>query len=283
MKSITLVLLCLSLSTLTVAQSGWTRKKNTYFIKTAVNLFSSDNYFTPGGEKLKTNRFRQQALALYAEYGITNRLTTIVHFPILKLNSFENTNTVAGIGDLKVEVKYALFKKNIPITLSVAPEFPTGSKNNYAQSKENNFDQINVPTGDGEFNVWTTLAGSASFYPVPAYLSLSTQYNYRTKYKAFSFRDQVKFNLEFGYKLFDKVWFNGTLSAQTSVGEPAGATDFIRGEGTEFTAFGVGAAYEFIKGWSFSAQTWGYSDLIFDRKNLYSAPTFSIGVFYEIK
>ncbi len=283
MKFIAPFLVGLALSITVHAQSGWTRKKNTYFIKTAVNLFTSDNYFTPDGEKLKTNKFRQQALTLYSEYGITDRLTTIVHFPLLKLNSFENTNRVAGIGDLKVEVKYALFKKNIPITLSVAPEFPTGSKNNYAQSKENNFDQINLPTGDGEFNIWTTLAGSASFYPIPAYLSLSSQYNYRTKYKAFSFRDQVKFNIEAGYKLFDTVWFNATLSAQTSVGEATGVTDFIRGEGTEFTAFGFGAAYEFIKGWSLSAQTWGYSDLIFDRKNLYSAPTFSIGVFYEIK
>lgn len=265
------------------SQSGWTRKKNTYFIKTSLTIFSSDAYYNLDGIKLTTTQFNQQSVALYGEYGISDKLTAIVHFPMLKLNSYDNTETASGIGDLKIELKYALLRKNIPLTLAVAPEFPTGSKNNYAQNKLSAIDQINLPTGDGEFNVWTTLAASHSFYPVPAYVNLSTAYNYRTQYNGFSFRDQIKFTFEVGYKLLDKVWFNGTVSAQSSVGKSTGATDFIRGEGTEFTAFGLGTAYEFVKHWSVSLQVWGYSDLILNRKNIYSAPTYSIGVFYEIK
>lgn len=283
MKKIVVIICCVFLTAESVAQNGWTRKKNTYFIKTAIDLFSSNNYINPGGEKLETNMFRQQALTLYGEYGISDRLTTIIHFPLLKLNSFENTNTVAGVGDLKIEFKYALLTKNFPLTFSVAPEFPTGSRDNFAQSKENTFDQINLPTGDGEFNVWSTLAVSHSFHPIPTYVSFSSQYNYRTTYNNFSFRDQVKFNMEVGYKILKKVWLNATVSAQTSVGKEAGFTDFIRGEGTEFTAVGFGAAYEFMTHWSLSLQSWGYADFVFDRKNLYSAPSFSLGVFYNIE
>lgn len=283
MKYFSAILILTFIGMSAFAQSGWTRKKNTYFIKTSVNLFSSSDYYNPNGEKLKTTRFRQQSLTLYGEYGISDRLTAIIHFPALKLNSFENTEIAAGIGDLKAELKYALLQKNIPLTIAVAPEFPTGSKNNYAQNKFSSIDRINLPTGDGEFNVWTTLAASHSFYPVSAYVSASTAYNYRTQYNGFKFRDQLKFNFEAGYKLLDKIWLNGTLSAQTSIGKSAGVTEFIRGEGTEFTAIGLGAAYEFVKHWSVSLQTWGYSDFIFYRKNIYSAPTYSIGVFYEIK
>jgi hypothetical protein len=267
-------------------QSGWTRKKSTYFIKASFNIFSSENFYNPAGGKLITTSFNQQSLALYGEYGISDKLTTIVDFPLLKLNSFENTETVTGIGDLKIEFKYALLTKKVPLAISVAPEFPTGSQDNFAKNTQSNLgfvERINLPTGDGEFNVWTTLAASHSFHPLPIYVSLSTAYNFRTQYNGFSFRDQVKFNFEAGYKLLDKVWLNGTLSAQTSIGKERGATDFIRGEGTEFTAFGFGAAYEVVKHWSISLQTWGYTDLIFDRKNIYSAPTYSIGVFYEIK
>ena len=265
------------------SQSGWTRQKKTYFVKTSINLFNSSAYYNLDGEKLTTTEFRQQSLSLYGEYGITDRLTGIINFPMLKLNSYANTDVAVGIGDLKLEVKYALLRKNIPLSISVAPEFPTGSKNNYAQNTTS-ADQINLPTGDGEFNVWTTLAASHSFYPVPAYVSVSTAYNYRTQYNGFSFRDQLKSNLEVGYKLLDVVWFNATLSAQTSIGvKPVGTTEFIRGEGTEFTALGLGASYQFIKGWSVALQGWGYSDLLFARKNIYSAPTYSIGVFYELK
>jgi hypothetical protein len=286
MKKIIVIVLAFFFVANAQAQSGWTRKKNTYFIKSSFNVFSSDNYYNPLGEKLITTRFHQQSLTLYGEYGISDKLTAIVHFPMLKLNSYDNTETASGIGDLKIELKYALLRKNIPLTLAVAPEFPTGSKNNYVKNLQSNLgfiEQINLPTGDGEFNVWSTLAASHSFHPLPIYVSLSTAYNFRTQYNGFTFRDQVKFNFEAGYKLLGKIWLNGTLSAQTSVGKLTGATDFIRGEGTEFTAFGLGAAYEFVKHWSVSLQTWGYTDLVFDRKNIYSAPTYSIGVFYEIK
>jgi hypothetical protein len=286
--NIILSLLCVLAVTMNIqAQSGWTRKKNTYFIKTSFNIFSSDTYYSLSGNKsVSQNFFNQKSLTLYGEYGISDKLTAIINFPMLKLNSFDNTETAAGIGDLKIEFKYALLTKNIPLTIAVAPEFPTGSQNNYAKNLQSNLgflEQINLPTGDGEFNVWTTLAASHSFHPLPIYISLSTAYNFRTQYNGFSFRDQVKFNFEAGYKLLDKVWLNGTLSAQTSMGKESGTTDFIRGEGTEFTAFGFGAAYEVVKHWSVSLQTWGYADLIFDRKNIYSAPTYSIGVFYEIK
>ncbi len=283
MKYIKLTLLFCILSNCVYSQSGWTRKKNTYFLKTSFNLFSSSDYYTPDGAKLKTTQFNQQSLNLYGEYGISDKFTAIINLPMLKLNSYDNTERASGIGDLKIELKYALLQKRIPVTIALAPEFPTGSKDNYAQNKLSAIDQINLPTGDGEFNVWSTLAASHSFHPLPIYMSLSTTYNFRTQYKGFSFRDQVKFNFEAGYKLLDKIWFNGTLSAQTSVGKSNGTTDFTRGEGTEFTAFGFGAAYEVANHWSVSLQTWGYADLIFDRKNIYSAPTYSIGVFYEIK
>lgn len=283
MKYISLLLALCFMAFGIQAQSGWTRKKKSYFIKTSFNLFSSDKYYNPDGEKLITARFRQQSISVYGEYGISDRLNVIVNFPLLKINSFETSEPVTGIGDLKVEFKYSLLTKNIPLTFGVAPEFPTGSANKYSKSKINSIDQINLPTGDGEFNIWNTLAASHSFYPVAAYLSVSSAYNYRTQYRGFRFRDQLKFNIEAGYKLLDKVWLNGIVSAQTSVGRPTGTTDFVRGEGTEYTAVSFGAAYEFIKYWSLSLQAWSYADFVFDRKNIYSSPTYSIGVFYEIK
>lgn len=264
------------------AQSGWTRSKHTSFVKVAYNYFQSDNYYNPTGDHLNTSVFRQQSITFYGEYGITDRFTTILHAPLLKANGYETTNTVYGIGDLKIEFKYRLLK-NIPVSISIAPEIPTGSRNNYAVNKSNSQERINLPTGDGEFNVWSTLAGSASFHPVPAYISGAVAFNYRTTYEDIDFRNQLKYTLEAGYKIADVVWINGTIAAQQSLGNASGITDFVRGDGTEFTAFGVGVAYAFMGNWSITAQVWTYGDLIFERKNIYAAPTFSVGVFYEIK
>ena len=264
------------------AQSGWTRSKHTYFAKLAYNYFQSEDYFNPDGKHLTTSRFIQHSLTFYGEYGLTDRFTTIIHAPLLKTNAFETTETVFGIGDIKIELKYRLFKK-LPIAVSVAPEFPTGSWNNYATNKNNPQETINLPTGDGEFNVWTTLAGSASFHPLPVYISASTGFNYRTRYKDIDFRNQMKYALEVGGKIANLIWINGTLVVQQSLGERQGVTDFIRGDGTEFTAVSFGAAWEFIPHWSINAQVWSYNDLIISRKNIYASPTYSVGVFYEIK
>ena len=277
------LLLCLNLlAASTFAQSGWTRRKNTYFAKLAYSYFQSSNYYNPSGEKMTTSLFRQQSVTFYGEYGVTDRFTVILHAPLFKANGYETTNTVYGIGDLKAEFKYRLLK-NIPLALSIAPEFPTGSRNNYATNKLNSQDQINLPTGDGEFNVWTTLAGSASFHPVPAYVSFSVAFNYRTRYEDINFRNQLKYAAEAGYKIANTVWVNATLAAQQSLGEQSGVTDFVRGDGTEFTALSLGAAYEFRSHWSVTAQVWSYNDIIFSRRNIYSAPTYSIGFYYEIK
>jgi hypothetical protein len=211
MKQVNLILLFCISSLCVYSQSGWTRQRNTFFVKASFNLFSSSEYYTPDGDNLETTLFNQQSLNLYGEYGISDRLTAIVSFPLLKLNSFENTEIASGVGDLKVEAKYALLRKNIPLSLAVAPEFPIGSENNFAQNKLSVIDQINLPTGDGEFNVWSTLAASHSFHPLPIYVSLSTAYNFRTQYDGFAFRDQVKFNFEVGYKVIDKIWLNGIL------------------------------------------------------------------------
>ncbi len=274
------ILLIIALDAL--SQSGWSRRKNTYFAKLAASYFQSSDYYNLNGEEMTTSVFRQNSWVFYGEYGITDRLTTILHAPVLKSNGFETTNTVYGIGDLKVEFKYQLFK-NAPVSISVAPEFPTGSRNNFATNKTNPSENINLPTGDGEFNVWTTLAGSASFHPIPAYATISVAHNYRTRYDDIKFRDQIMFSFEGGYKLADLIWINATIRAQESLGKPSGVTDFLRGDGVAFTAVSLGASFEFFKGWSISTQVWGYNDLIFIRKNIYSSPTFSLGVFYEIK
>lgn len=264
-------------------QSGWTKAKNSYFVKLGYSFFASDVYYNPDGDKLNTSEFRQQSINLYGEYGITDRITVIVNFPVLRWNGFETTETVSGIGDLRTEFKYALFRNKIPVALSIAPEFPTGPSDLFAQNKEVSFEQINLPTGDGEFNIWTTLAGSTSFHPVPAYISASAAHNLRTSYEGINFQDQLKFSLEFGYQVIQGLWVNALLNTQTSVGEKNPVTDFVRGDGTSYTAWGLGAAYEFIPQFSLNVQFWDYAGFLFPLENIYSAPTLSVGIFYEVK
>ena len=65
-------------------------------------------------------------------------------------------------------------KANSPVALIFAPEFPTGYTNLFVKLKTNPLDSINLATCDGDFNFFTTIAGSHSFYPKPfMYLGLA--------------------------------------------------------------------------------------------------------------
>ena len=128
------------------AQSGWTKERKEGFYQLSFNRFSSEDYFTLDGDQLQTNEFTQNSLVFYGEYGFTDKLTLIANWPLQVWNGFSSTETVSGLGDLRLEFKHALLKKYLPLSISVAPEIPIGKANNFAQSKLNDFESINLPS-----------------------------------------------------------------------------------------------------------------------------------------
>jgi len=264
------------------AQSGWTKGKGELFTKVGYLHFGSDNYYNLSGGSVTTARFRQQALGVYAEYGITDRLTALVDWPFLKTQGFETTENVWGTGDMKAGLKYALAKK-IPISLSVFPELPIARGNKYAQNKTNSFERINLPTGDGELNVYSVLAISTSLNPLPAYVNLYGGYNFRTSYESIQLSDQLIEGLEVGYNLLAKAWLKMGLKVQQTLSHDNAAVSFVRGEGTEFTSVYGGVYYPLAGRWGIDANYFGYIDGPQARRNIYNGGTFTLGVVYEIK
>lgn len=264
-----------------LAQSGWTRTKGGFFGKTDLSHLNATSYFTPSGTKLNTNAFRQTSLHLYAEYGIQNRLTLIASAPVLRFNSFSETETVAGQGDLRLELKYRLTPHDaIPIALSIASELPTGRRNAFAESRNTPGERINLPTGDGEWNFWTTLAASKSFGEW--YFSSFGAYNFRTAYQGLRFRNLYQFGIEGGWNPVPKLWLNAKLRAQFSSGESRHPElGFVRGDGTTYTLASAEAFYKFNKNWGASLTYLTGGDWIAPLKNIYAAPYFSIGLIYE--
>jgi hypothetical protein len=275
--------LSLLFSTEAVAQSGWTKEKKEGFYQLSYQSMVSNDYYTLDGDLLETNQFSQQSLVFYGEYGVTDRFTIIANLPLQTWNGFETTQKVSGLGDLRLEFKHSILKKYLPLTISVAPELPIGKANNFAKSTVNDFEQINLPSGDGEFNVWSTLATSFALPDAPLYGSIFGAYNVRTEYDGIQFSDQYALGAEIGYQIAQKVWVNARLNALATVGDVDVATDFVRGDGTEYTSFSFGASVPVYKKLHLSMNYRNFNDLIFDRKNLYSSGVVSVGVYFQKK
>lgn len=265
------------------AQSGWTRKAKSFYVQSSISHYSSRDYYSTEGTLFNSgSRFNSSALILYGEYGITDRLTALVDLPALILNSFSSTETVAGVGSLKAGLKYKLFNE-LPIAIQADFEIPTDDGTNFARSKQPNalgtFDRINLPTSDGEFNVWTTLVGSHSFGQGKTYASLYTGINFRTE----SFSNQFQAGGEIGHLFFEKLYLIGKLRIleKLSSGEGNQGGSFLYGEGTTFTSYGFNAIYKTGKHMSLIAAYSDYAGFIVERRNVYDGPTFSLGISFE--
>jgi hypothetical protein len=264
-----------------VAGGAWTKKQNSFYAKLGFSTIGTNRFYTKDGNEIRTADFQAWSLDLYGEYGILDRLTGVVKFPVAKRAGFETSEAKLGIGDLGLELKYGLLAGNTPFAIGLGVELPTGDQNGFGLLKDQANSPggfIRLPTGDGEFNTQATLYLSHSFHPIPAFVSIEGGYNFRTK----SFTDEYAFGLQAGYKLADKIWLQANLRGLGPAADPdaelAGNAALGLGEGIRYRSYGFGAAYEFIPRCSVSFDFFSAFGTI---TNIYAGANFVVGVAIE--
>ncbi len=264
-----------------IAQGGWTKDAKTYFLKLDYSSLRANQYYNALGEQTTTSYFSQQSFNFYGEYGLTKDFTIISSIPLLRTNSFETTDKVSGIGDARFDLKYRVPVK-MPVSISIGAELPIGQSNKYAYSKTSPSDFINLPIGDGELNIWTTLATSMSVKKV--YFSLYGAYNYRTTYDKLKFVDLYQIGGEFGYNPIKNLWLNVKLKGQFATKEVIEPSlGFLRGDGTTYTLVSAEGFYKINDKLGISATLLSGGNWLASLKNIYAAPYFSLGFVYEKK
>jgi hypothetical protein len=261
-----------------LAGGGWTQKPQSLYAKLGFNWLSSDRFFTIAGNELKTSLFYLRTLDLYVEYGLIDRLTAQLSFPLLRSANFENTEAATGIGDLSLELKYGLFQNDFPVAIALGVDIPTGDSKAIGLLKNDNFGGfIRLPTGDGEWNIWTKVYLSHSFHPIPAYFTIDGGFNFRTQ----GFTNQYALGVEVGYKFFDALWMTARVRRLALVNTPNSALSGAigLGEGVEFNSVGLGLSYSLTQNFSVTADVIGGFGVL---KNIYSSPGFNIGVAVEL-
>ena len=277
------VVFTLVVNTQLFAQSGWVKEKGKGYAQLSIAGFSSDRYFSTEGDQVLTAEginYESLALSLYAEHGIGNRLNVIVNAPLLKANRLSTTETVIGVGDIRLGLKYQLSSK-LPLALSLEAELPTSNGESFAEAKEQLIpgiiEGINLPLSDGEFNVWTTVAGSQSFANGKAYGSLFFALNSRTKGLSWQWQSGA----ELGYQPTEKLWLIGKFRVQKSFSEEVKTVPFLYGEGTEFSSVSANAILNISEKLRFVAAYQNYLSLPIAHQNLYDGGTLSIGLAIE--
>ncbi|MEM6828944.1 MAG: hypothetical protein AAGA66_21095 [Bacteroidota bacterium] len=273
-------------SSVSFAGGGWTQKKGKGYYKVSEWWISATQHFDNVGNIDPNATIVLANTTLYAEYGITDKLTGVLFFPFFS-HSHINTqisatngsvlgqgDAINGIGDSELSLKYKLNNKS-PFATSVSVLFglPTGNESGGREG--------NLQTGDGEFNQMIRLDVSRSVVldqNFSAYGSLYGGVNNRTN----GFSDEFRFGLEVGISIKEKVWLinrfdvlESMQNGRTTASGSDGSTLFANN--SEFQSYTLEGAYYVTEKVGFSAS---YSTAI-DGALIFASPSYSVGVFLD--
>ncbi len=273
-----IIVLLIPLSSL--AGGGWTQDKGGGFYKLGQNVIIGTQYFTPAGTVEPITTISLYTTSLYAEYGITNRITGIIYFPFFVRSTLNEERLSSGqlvspgdafnsIGDTDVSIKYGLTKgKQIALSISLTLGLPLGSPDGGETGI--------LQTGDGEFNQMISIdAGTGFGYGF--YSNATIGYNNRTR----NFSNEFRYGLEAGWsngKLTGLVRFIGIKPLGDGENTPVNVNNGVFGNRIEYLSFTPELLYLFTDKIGFSLST----GMAFYGKRILANPNYGAGIFMKL-
>ncbi|MDX2301725.1 MAG: hypothetical protein NW226_02945 [Microscillaceae bacterium] len=258
---------------------GWVSNKGTGFFKIGQNVIRADRFFNPDGTTIDITTTSLYISSLYAEYGLTDRLTAVVYAPLffrLTLNRvvFEPSNeTIEGdefnsVGDIDLGFKFGLIR-NKPFVLSVGLLFGIPTGNNAGGNTQL------LQSGDGEFNQLLSL--NAGYGASKSFFGVTVGFNHRTE----GFSEEIRFGAEAGYNFSKNITgilkFDGVESFKN--GNVEGTSNGIFSNNAEYLVITPEINYTFKDTYGVSAN----ASIPLRGENTVNALSYSFGVFYKLK
>ncbi|MEM6395094.1 MAG: hypothetical protein AAF741_02015 [Bacteroidota bacterium] len=270
------------------AQGPWAQPQGKGFFKLSEWWTRFDEHFTDQGRRDPNLTTGVYNTTLYAEYGLTDRLTTIVNFPFFSRNTMNNLisevngevlvdgEAINGPGDAEIAAKYTLTQRGakVPFALSLTLGLPLGEDAGGRLG--------NLQLGDGEFNqlLQAHIGSSFKLGNTNAYWAALAGVNNRTQ----GFSDEFRWGLEGGINFAqDKLWailriraVHSFFNGETAVGNTSTS---LFANNMEFISPGIELNYYITPTLGVSAGAAGavYGQLIA------GSPGYSVGVFLDVK
>lgn len=267
-----------------LAGGGWPQPKGHGYFKLSQWWVISDQHYTDTGLKDPNITSGIFNTSLYAEYGLTNKLTGVVYFPFFSralINNVRSSTTqelitpgdaINSLGDTDISLKYGIFSKNqLSVSVTGTLGVPLGIQGGIGN---------NLQTGDGEWNQMLQLDAGVSFPigKINAYANAYGAFNNRTS----GFSDEIRYGIETGAPfLNDKLYVILRLYGITSL-KNGDATNInstsIFANNSEHLTFSPELNYFVNKNWGVSVNT----AIALRGRIIFAAPAYSAGVFFRL-
>lgn len=260
------------------AGGGWTQPPGTGFFKLGQHSIIADRFFQPNGDITNIRTISLFTTSLYAEYGLSDRLTAVAYIPFFvrsTLNREEFTSGRAPVpgdfvnsfGDTNLGMKYGLVTDgpvvvSVGLTLGLPLGATAGGETGILQ------------TGDGEFNQLLTVEASRAFGAF--YATALLGFNNRTK----NFSEELRYGLEVGYtagKLLVQLRMLGVDSFENGDARGGGANSIFAND-TEFLSLTPEVAYSITDQWGVSVSM----GTALSGKRILADPNYGVGVYFKL-
>jgi len=279
MKKYLITLIILTSFVTANAGGGWPQPKKKGYLKLNQWIVIADQYYSPGGDIIPIRTTGVFTTSLYAEYGITDRLTGILYFPFFSRSTLNKQEQPDGtlidegdelnsIGDTDLTLKYGLITdKPIVVSASLTLGLPFGNESGGRTEL--------LQTGDGEFNQMLTLEASKSFYPIELYTSILAGFNNRTN----GFSDELRYGAEIGYTLgkFTGILRLYGIKPLDNGDSEAEQTNGVFSNNVEYLSYSPELIYNFSEKAGISLSM----GKVFYGKRILANPSYSAGVFLK--
>jgi hypothetical protein len=269
------------------AGGGWPQAKGKAYLKIAEWWVTADQHYTSNGKIDPNITGSLYNTTIYAEYGITKRLTGIFYMPLFSRAVYNTERSAASgnvitqgaainhIGDADIAIKYGLIvNKPTVVSATLLLGLPLGRTGGGGLGI--------LQTGDGEFNQLLQIDVSRSFKLSEnkfGYVSVYGGFNNRSK----GFSDELRYGVEAGTgwfkdKLFTILRFQGVKSLYNGPGRIVSDGTSFFANNTQFLAIAPEVSYFFNKNIGVTASVGGalFGSLIYAR------PSYSVGFFVKL-
>lgn len=259
-----------------VNAQAWTKPKGEGFYKLDYTLIQTNQVFDPGGEVVPFRTLGNHTFSFYGERGITDKFTIQAYIPFLVRNVLNETKGAQSgtilepgiahnnFGDVDIAFRYALPFGKLPVSATLLLGLPTG----------NSTQDSGLFTGDGEFNQMIKL--STGFGKTKWWTQFGLGFNNRTE----GFSDEIRYDGEFGYKLFnEKLLAMFKLSGIESVnnGTEGASSTGLFSNNVEYLSPGLEFLYYVKQNYGVSFRAAG----AVKGQNVLASPSFSLGIFMQ--
>ena len=276
-----LLILCCSVS---LVAGPWPQKKGNGYFKLYEFWLKFDQHYTSNGEIDPNATLGLYNTAFYGEYGLSDRFTLVANVPVYSRNVINNQisgtrgdviipgEAIGGLGDTDLGLRFGLSKPGASLALSTTLTLglPLG--------ESAGGEQMNLQTGDGEFNQMLMFEAGKSLGS-GGYVSAGLGVNNRTN----GFSDEFRYNLEGGIAIADqRIWLIGRLQGSKSFknGDTAETitSASIFSNNAEYLSLGGEVNVYVTKKFGVSAGVAG----ALSGRIIAAAPAYTAGVFFDL-